>query len=133
MKIFTPRPSTSQTNTSSARSNAPELALDTCFLLPSETHQRHLLVRAFLTIAPSREYSLGAGDDVFIRCALPGEPLLEVRSPQVLQIIRTIVDFNNMFLFETDLLILQHNLYIYGSYTPWYPNLSWLNNTVAEG
>ena len=133
MKIFTPRPSTSQTNTSSARSNTPDLAVDTSFLLPPETHQRQQLVRAFLTIAPSLEYSLGAGNDVFIRCELAGEHFLEVRSLKALQLIRAIVDINNIFLSETALLTLQHNLFVYGSYTPWYPDLSWLNKTVAEG
>jgi hypothetical protein len=44
MKLFTTRPSTSQTYTSSARRNSPERGVDTCFLPPPETHQNVVLM-----------------------------------------------------------------------------------------
>jgi hypothetical protein len=129
----TPRQSTPQTITA-AHCDTLKGVVDSCLLLPSETPQRRHLVQAFLEIAPNLEYELGYRDEVFIRCELAGERFLEVRTLKALQLLQAIADINDFRLCEINLLILQHNLFVYGSFTPWYPDLSWLKNTTrSEG
>jgi hypothetical protein len=130
---YTPRQSKSQTLTTAHRDNLNRV-VDSCLLLPSETPQRQHLVQAFLKIAPNLEYELGYRDEVFIRCEFAGERFLEVRTLKALQLLQAIADINDFRLCEINLLILQHNLFVYGSFTPWYPDLSWLKNTTeSEG
>ena len=87
------------------------------------------MVQAFLTIAPGLEYILGCDDNVYICCELAGEQFMEIRSPRALQLIQIIADINNQRLTENELLLLQQNLFAFGSCLPWYPELAWLKST----
>jgi hypothetical protein len=129
MISYTPRQPTSQTLTTAHRDNLNRV-VDSCFLLPSEAPQSQHLALAFLKIAPNLEYQLGYRDEVFIRCEFAGERFLEVRTLKALQLLQAITDINGIRLCENDLAILQHNLFVYGSFTPWYPDLTWLKNTT---
>jgi hypothetical protein len=114
----------------SSSQNNQRAAPDYCFILPHDLFERRRLVRALIEMSPSFEYTLGCEDEVFIRCELAGERFMEIRTPKALQLLQAITDINDIRLCENDLLILQHNLFVYGSFTPWYPDLTWLKNTT---
>ena len=130
MKQSPSRCSSSQTIQCAATDTTSIVVTDSCFILPHDPFERRRLVRALIQIAPSLEYVLGSRDDVLIRCELAGMHFLEVRSLKALQLIETIADINDYCLSENEIIILQHNLYVYGSRMPWYPALDWLERST---